>query len=118
MRRSQGKSLRELRKLLGLSQREVGQAVGVSAASICRYEQKNKAPDHIRQWFVQNSFYKTFERGKRYYIDKERDWSYEYVMDEGIHHVFRACPGGWIQTYTDAQLTGKRIQEVGDDEQC
>ena len=48
--------------------------------------------------------------------DKERDWSYEYVMDEGIHHVFRACPGGWIQTYTDAQLTGKRIQEVGDDE--
>ena len=42
----------------------------------------------------------------------EMDCTFEFVKDEGIHHCFKAVPGGWSRTYTDAQLVDKKIEEV------
>ena len=62
----------------------------------------------------------TFVRGKRYEIrgsmrgSREADASWmshtvvTYLRKEGSHHVFRG-PGGWLTTWTDAQLVGKRV---------
>ena len=104
-------NLKELREQLGLTQEELGKAVGRCASSISRYESKGEIPEIIQLWLEhERVFRKTFVLGKKYYIGKDREWSYEYVGDEGIHHVFKASPGGWTQTYTDAQLTGKSIE--------
>ena len=35
-----------------------------------------------------------------------------YLRKEGRHHIFREKRGGWIRTYTDTQLMGKKIKEV------
>ena len=35
-----------------------------------------------------------------------------YLRKEGRHHMFREKRGGWIRTYTDTQLMGKKIKEV------
>ena len=35
-----------------------------------------------------------------------------YVRKEGRHHMFKEKRGGWIRTYTDTQLMGKKIREV------
>ena len=67
----------------------------------------------------------TFTRGKRYEIRGSMRGSREaastsdvfrpvvvtYLRKEGIHHVFR-CPGGWLTTWTDAQLVGKRVTTI------
>ena len=37
---------------------------------------------------------------------------FRYEGKSGIHHKFREARGGWVRTYTDAQLIGKRITEV------
>ena len=37
---------------------------------------------------------------------------FRYEGQQGIHHCFREASGGWTRTYTDAQLVGKRIEEV------
>ena len=64
----------------------------------------------------------TFARGKRYEIrgsvrgsrdasstsETFRPLVATYLRKEGIHHVFRG-PGGWLTTWTDAQLVGKRV---------
>ena len=38
-------SLTEARKMAGMSMQELGKAVGVSAAAICRYEKGIRTPD-------------------------------------------------------------------------
>ena len=68
-----------------------------------------------------------FEAGRSYTIkdtgwrNKECDlispnsgWNcvFLYMGKSGVHHVFREARGGWQRTYTDAQLIGKRIEEV------
>ena len=71
-----------------------------------------------------------FEVGKRYIISSkkinaldtktfmgttwENDCVFEFTGNTGIHHCFKAVPGGWSRTYTDAQLVGKKIKEVHD----
>ena len=37
---------------------------------------------------------------------------FRYEGKSGIHHKFREARGGWVRTYTDAQLIGKVIKEV------
>ena len=39
--------------------------------------------------------------------------NFRYERKDGIHHVFTETQGDWTRTYTDAQLIGKRIEEVG-----
>ena len=38
-----------------------------------------------------------------------------YEGKQGIHHCFRETHGGWTRTYTDAQLIGKHVEEVQDE---
>ena len=38
-------TLREARKLSGMSMQELGKAVGVTAGTICRYEHGDRTPD-------------------------------------------------------------------------
>ena len=42
----------------------------------------------------------------------EKEFIFMFLRKDGIHHVFREISGGWIRTYTDAQLIGKKIQEA------
>ncbi len=37
---------------------------------------------------------------------------FRYAGKDGIHHVFTEIRGGWVRTYTDAQLIGKKIEEA------
>ncbi len=79
----------------------------------------------------QKSLHKHFTKGKCYRIyydgyqnsyDRkflstgtsswEQSCIFMFLRKDGIHHVFREVRGGWIRTYTDAQLVGKNIQEV------
>lgn len=46
------------------------------------------------------------------YIIGGGDYVYCYEGKQGKHHVFRETRGKWTRTYTDAQLVGKKIQEV------
>ncbi len=38
---------------------------------------------------------------------------FRYEGKQGIHHKFMEIQGGWTRTYTDQQLIGKIIKEVG-----
>lgn len=42
----------------------------------------------------------------------ERDCLFIFIRKDGKHHMFREARGGWTRTYTDAQLVGKKIEEV------
>ena len=63
----------------------------------------------------------TFEEGHTYHITERqadprkpdsRPYEFKYEGQQGIHHVFREVSGNWTRTYTDAQLIGKRREEV------
>lgn len=51
-----------------------------------------------------------FSQGKQYIIEK--DYIFEYLRKDGIHHIFREINGNWTRCYTDPQLIGKTITEV------
>ena len=64
-----------------------------------------------------------FEAGHRYTVHGKSVGRYsrspdlelevfEYVGKVGIHHCFKETHAGWTRTYTDAQLIGKKIEEV------
>ena len=54
-----------------------------------------------------------FTVGKHYKIEKEVDfYVFEYSGMKGLHHCFKEIHGGWSRTYTDAQLIGKKIEEI------
>lgn len=42
----------------------------------------------------------------------EKGFVFIYERKEGRHHMFREATGGWLRTYTDTQLIGKKITEV------
>ena len=50
-----------------------------------------------------------------YIISDSQEYIFSYVGKEGIHHVFREIRGGWTRTYTDYQLIGKTVKEIGND---
>ena len=51
-----------------------------------------------------------FSQGNKYIIEK--DYIFEYLKKDGIHHIFKEINGGWTRCYTDQQLIGKTIKEV------
>ena len=46
----------------------------------------------------------------------EVGYTFRYLGKQGIHHMFREICGGWGRTYTDAQLVGKEVVEVSENE--
>lgn len=69
-----------------------------------------------------------FKRGQRYMVNSqnagmgqysrgginnmEKGFVFVYERKSGKHHIFREVNGGWIRTYTDNQLIGKKIEEA------
>lgn len=51
----------------------------------------------------------TFIQCRCYVIDKT---TFRYMGKDGIHHKFIEAHAGWSRTFTDAQLTGKKIEEA------
>ena len=62
----------------------------------------------------QKALQREFVIGKRYMISDNNKYAdiFEYQGKQGIHHCFKANPGGWTRTYADNQLIGKKIKEV------
>ena len=48
--------------------------------------------------------------------DSEVGYTFRYLGKQGIHHMFREICGGWSRTYTDAQLVGKEVIEVSEND--
>ena len=46
----------------------------------------------------------------------EVGYTFRYLGKQGIHHMFREICGGWSRTYTDAQLVGKEVIEVSEND--
>ena len=124
---SNPRQIRYLRELLNLSRRQVASFTRTSMKSVCEAERKeDDSPSSMRieKWLEKSvkkakeiqskkdAFYKHFEIGKKYKIANEAGFIFEFMKDTGIHHCFKAIPGGWSRTYTDAQLVGVKIQEV------
>ena len=70
------------------------------------------------------SIIKRLKAGEKYVLqsintsgnDPEVGYTFRYLGKQGIHHMFREICGGWGRTYTDAQLVGKEVVEVSEDE--
>ena len=121
----------KLRRLaLGLTASELAKATRISKDSIVEYENGTRVPKagtynalaEALGWKdlvdvplpepEQNMVLKpefTFQEGGVYEID---GFQFTYIGKKGIHHHFKAVPVGWLRTYTDAQLVGKKITEV------
>ena len=79
------------------------------------YEEPVKLPKNPEFFFYEGHLYRiTTKRVKG--LEKsstvEDGFIFRYERKEGIHHIFREAAGGWLRTYTDAQLVGKNILEV------
>lgn len=88
-----------------------------------REEQKAREREELRK-----KMFHSFTAGKEYLIfdsgnakdiasndmkpETGKGCIFIYVRKEGRHHMFREKRGGWIRTYTDTQLMGKKIKEV------
>ena len=48
--------------------------------------------------------------------DPEHGYTFRYLGKVGIHHMFIEVCGGWRRTYTDAQLVGKELIEVSEND--
>lgn len=89
-----------------------------------KMEEKTKIPDASERVFRlsreqlekrNRKIVQNFAAGKRYRFLQgagDKDFIFEYVKKEGIHHMFIEIHGGWSRTYTDSQLTEKKFEEV------
>ena len=122
--------LRRMREKSGLPQREIARRIGVTRATISNYERGNNSPENKR-WVKLYEILKheitvhkmfEFEMSQRYRIytanrlgrvpQEHIEYEFIYEGKRGPHHIFREQSGGWMRTYTDAQLIGKTIKEV------
>ena len=70
------------------------------------------------------SIIKRLKAGEKYVLqaistgnnDPEVGYTFRYLGKQGIHHMFREICGGWGRTYTDAQLVGKEVIEVSEND--
>lgn len=65
-----------------------------------------------QKYRVDSSGAKTVQYNKGGVNNTEKGYVFVYERKEGRHHVFRESTGGWLRTYTDTQLIGKKITEV------
>lgn len=141
MKPTEAQKLRKVRLYLNLTQRELGNRIGLSASTISSYENERRGVSaRVRHWV--NKMYRKHHLSKKviksarentlcafmpqkcYSInDDDRilhrsissltlGYIFRYERTEGIHHCFREVYGGWSRTYTDWQLVDKRVLEV------
>ncbi len=120
--------IRELRLKLGLAQKQLAEAVGVSVQTIYKLEhsQTDEHRAEVEAWLQAEIKKKEthFEHGKSYRICEKAhysdifdslNWSgccvFVYLGKHGAHHCFREEKAGWSRTYTDFQLIGKITKE-------
>ena len=78
----------------------------------------NERQKSIPKHFVEGKCYKIYDKGSNYKKTSlsgttwDCDCIFMFLYKDGIHHVFREIKSGWTRTYTDAQLIGKKIQEI------
>lgn len=59
------------------------------------------------------SYARTFIWGRFYKIlEKPFSYIFVYLGKDGIHHCFQEIRGRWKVTYTDAQLIGRKVEEL------
>ena len=101
-----------------LEVQDISPAVIRESKLVLGLEERQKS---IQQHFTEGKCYRIYGGGQLSSYDRkaphqgtswERDCIFMFLRKEGIHHMFREVRGGWIRTYTDAQLVGKNIQEV------
>lgn len=84
------------------------------------YSDAPKLPKAPNFEFTQGICYRIFSGEDYRHSASSASWDnsciFRYEGKIGIHHSFREIRGGWTRTYTDAQLIGKNIQELHDDE--
>ena len=100
-----------------LEVQDISPTVIAESKKILGLEERQKA---IHKHFTEGKCYRVYEgnrnnkktlsRGTSW--ENEDDYVFMFIHKEGIHHIFREIRGGWTRTYTDAQLIGKKIQEV------
>lgn len=141
MKQTEAQKLRKVRLYLNLTQKELGNRIGLSASTISSYENERRGVSaRVRKWV--NKMYRKHQLSKKV-IKSARDntlcafmpqrcysindddrilhrsissltlgYVFRYERTEGIHHCFREVRGGWSRTYTDCQLVDKRVLEV------
>ena len=141
MKPTEAQKLRKVRLYLNLTQRELGNRIGLSASTISSYENERRGVSaRVRHWV--NKMYRKHHLSKKV-IKSARDntlcafcpkkcysiddsdrilhrsissltlgYIFRYERTEGIHHCFREIRGGWSRTYTDWQLVDKRVLEM------
>ena len=100
-----------------LEVQDISPAVIAESKKVLGLEDRQKA---IHKHFIEGKCYRIYEGNYHDKKNTSRDTSWGCVHDyifmfmykKGIHHIFREIRGGWTRTYTDAQLVGKKIQEV------
>ena len=141
MKPTEAQKLRKVRLYLNLTQKELGNRIGLSASTISSYENERRGVSaRVRKWV--NKMYRKHHLSKKV-IKSARDntlcafcpkkcysindgdrilhrsissltlgYIFRYERTEGIHHCFREIRGGWSRTYTDWQLVDKRVLEM------
>lgn len=84
------------------------------------YSDAPKLPEPVEFSFTKGCVYQIYSRDTGANCVTGASWDktciFRYEGKFGIHHSFREIRGGWTRTYTDAQLIGKNIQELHDNE--
>lgn len=101
-----------------LEVQDISPAVIAESKLVMGLEDRQKS---IHKHFTEGKCYRIYSGGCAGSYDRktlstgtswDRDCIFIFLRKEGIHHFFREVRGGWLRTYTDAQLVGKNIQEV------
>ena len=84
------------------------------------YSDAPKLPKSVEFSFSLGHTYQIYsgEAGSHYSTGSswEKTCIFRYEGKIGIHHFFREIRGKWTRTYTDAQLIGKHIEELNDED--
>ena len=135
------KKLNDLYEWLGLSQKDIDLKKRAShapsvkraaspddidktirAAKLAEEEEaqaiRERAAAAVKRTFKPGAFYVVSRSRQKLPVsiqsrnDVEEGYVFRYLRKEGIHHFFQEVVGGWLRTYTDAQLVGKFVDEV------
>ena len=84
------------------------------------YSDAPKIPKPVEFFFSEGNTYKIYSSNAGSHYATGSSWEntciFRYEGKIGIHHFFREIRGKWTRTYTDAQLIGKHIEELNDED--
>ena len=94
----------------------------IKAAKLAEEEEaqaiRERAAAAVKRTFKPGAFYMVSRSRQKLPVsihsrnDVEEGYVFRYLRKEGLHHFFQEVVGGWLRTYTDAQLVGKFVDEV------